>query len=158
MADSNANIYGTLDLFKAQHPKPFLIRISNLDDNQEPQDFTAELDANMTKALEDASDLMDGYIMSKHPTPVADPPDFFEHDCYVLAIMILIRRRGYEKETPDAQAVEDGKEIEKKYQRLSEGKWDFVNPDSGGETAPPVRIKSEAPEKYFSKENLDMMP
>jgi len=158
MADSNTNIYGTLELFKAQHPKPFLIRIGNLDDNQEPQDFTTEIDTNITKALEDASDLMDGYIMSKHPTPVTDPPDFFEHDCYALAIMILIRRRGYEKETSDAASVEDGEKIEKKYMGIAKGTWDFVNPDSGGETAPPVRIKSEAPPKYFTESALDKMP
>ena len=154
-ANKNTNIYGSLDLFKAAFAKRFLIRVGNFAD-EEPADFTSEINDRLTEALRDASDVMDGYLMGRYATPIDPAPDFFEKDCYCIAIGILIRRKGYESDTPDANAVKDADKCIKKYEMISQGKMDISLPDDGtGETAPPVKYKATAPEKIFNDTTLD---
>lgn len=154
-ANRNDNIYGSLDLFKDAFAKRYLIRVGNFED-EEPADFTTEINDRLTEALRDASDVMDGYLMGRYTTPVDPAPDFFEKDCYCIAIGILIRRKGYESGTPDENAVKDADKCIKKYEMISQGKIDISVPDdSTGETTPVVKYKATAPDKVFPEATLD---
>jgi len=154
VADLNQNIYGSLVRFKNKYAKSYLIRLGSREDI-EPQDFNDEIDNRLTEALKAASDQIDSLIVSKHSTPVDPAPDFFERDCYAIAIMILLEDKGYEPDTPDDKAVKTGEKRLKYYEGVAKGSWDFKQPDDQGETTTPTRTKSFAPDKVFSSSRLD---
>lgn len=153
-ANRNDNIYGTLAEFKKAYAKVYLIRIGSFAD-EDPPDFDAEIDTRLTDALKDASDRMDGFIMGRYDTPVDPAPDYFEVDCYCIAVMLLIQRKGYEPETSDAQAVKDGKECVKKYQMIAEGKIDLPTITDDGDSVPTSKIEATSPTKIFNSTTLD---
>jgi hypothetical protein len=155
VADSNQNIYGTLDRFKDQYSKSFLLRIGSRED-EEPTDFDTDIDNRLTEGLKQASDRMDGYIASVgNDTPVDPAPDYFEPDCYCIAVGILIRRKGYEPDTPDHEAVKGADKCEDKYKALAKGTWQLQPADDEGKMTPPSRLKSGSPDPVFSGTRLD---
>jgi len=149
----NTNKYATLDELKASYSKQLLIRISNFNDED---DFTNYQDDNLINALQDASDIMDGYLMEGYDTPLNPAPDYFKPDCMTIAVMKLIERKGFLADTPDAQLYEAGKDIIRmRYEKIAAGKIKISIPDSGGEASAVSNTRASAPTKVFSSETLD---
>ena len=151
---ANTNKYATLDQFKATYSKQLLIRISNFNDED---DFSNYQDDNLTNALQDASDIMDGYLMERYDTPLNPAPDFFKPDCMTIAVMKLVERKGYVAGSPDEQLYVAGKDlIRDRYLKIAEGKITIAIPDSGGDAVAVVQIQSSAPTKIFPDATLDL--
>ncbi len=150
---ANTNVYATLDQLKESYSKQLLIRISNFNDED---DFSDYQDDNLTNALQDASDIMDGYLMEGYSTPLNPAPDYFKPDCMTIAVMKLIERKGFLPDTPDAQLYEAGKDIIRmRYEKIAQGKIKISIPDSGGEATAVSNVHAEAPTKVFPKTTLD---
>jgi len=113
------------------------------------------IDKKLTAALEDAADEMDGFLVSQVATPVVKFPDYFEKDCYKIAVRILIQRKGYSTDSPDHQAVRDGKDCLNKYEKIATGKLKLSLPDDAGEAAVALRTAACTPTKQFSRSVLD---
>lgn len=143
--------YATLNELKASYAKQFLIRISNFVDENA---FDEIEDDNCQKALDDASALIDGYLMGRYATPVSPVPAYFKPDTMAISVGLLVERKGYSKDTSDEKVVETKDAILKKYFAISEGKIDLVIP-SGGATEPSSNIVTSAPDKIFTSELLD---
>jgi phage gp36-like protein len=143
--------YATYAELTASYAKQFLIRISNFVD-ENPFDSIQE--DNCQKALDDASALIDGYLMGRYATPIAPAPAYFKPDTMAIAVGLLIERKGFVPDTADASAVTNKDNILKKYFSISEGKIDLVIP-SGGATVPASNVISSAPDKVFTSELLD---
>lgn len=151
MADLNANQYVDKDGVKARYGDQMLIQITNFNDEDT---FTTINDTNLDRAIDDASDLMDGYLLSQFPTPINPAPDFFAPDCAAITVGLLIERKGFIEDTPDAACVKAKKEILKKFMDISQGKIALELPDSSGDTASELNILSTAPAKLFTADDL----
>lgn len=146
--------YATVANTKAKYSSELLIRLTNFEgvDN-----FTAITDAVLSAALDDASNLMDGYIAERYPTPLASPPTYFEVDCMTIAVMLLIQRKGYLQNTPDEALYNAGQDVLKmRYEKISQGKLSIGTGDGTGETVPATNVQATYPEKIFSQETLDL--
>lgn len=149
----NTNKYATLEQFKATYSKQFLIRISNFNDED---DFTDYQDDNLNNALQDSSDIMDGYLMERYSTPLSPAPDFFKPDCMVIAVMKLIERKGFSEGTPDEQMYLAGKDlIRDRYLKISEGKISISIPDASGDASAVSNIQATSPDRIFPSTTLD---
>jgi len=150
---ANTNKYATLDQLKATYSKNLLIRLSNFNDEDDFADYQND---NLTNALQDASDIMDGYLMERYDTPLNPAPDFFKPDCMTIAVMKLVERKGYLPDSPDEQLYQAGKDlIRDRYLKISEGKITISIPDGSGEASASVQVQSTAPTKVFTSATLD---
>jgi len=135
------------------------VLIGGIDQLWEPGDtyeiVDNRIDIKLTRALEDASDEIDGYILSQVATPMDPFPDYFEKDCYKIAVRILIQRKGYADGTPDAQAVKDGQKCLDKYFQISKGHIKLKAPDTSGKTLAATSTIASARDKVFTKNQLD---
>lgn len=146
-------MYATVANTKEKYSRELLIRLTNFEG---VDDFTAIKDTGLGHALEDASDLMDGYLSERYPTPITPAPDFFVSDCQTLAIMLLIQRKGYVAASPDEALYNAGQDVLKnRYEKFASGKMSLADLSSGSASIPKTNIQSSAPEMIFSKETLD---
>ena len=149
----NTNKYASLIQLKETYSKTLLIRISNFN---EEDDFDDYEDDNLINALQDASDIMDGYLMGRYATPISPAPDYFKPDCMVIAVSKLVERKGYNTDTPDEQLYLAGKDlIKNRYMLIAMGKIELSLPDSGGSSEPVSNVRSYAPTIHFSQDTLD---
>jgi len=152
MADLDPNEYVDLAGVKARYGTQFLIQITNFNDDDS---FTDIIDANLTRAIKDASDLMDGFLLSQVDTPVSPAPDYFAPDCAKITVGLLVERKGFRPDTPEEQCVLAKKEVLKKYMAISQGKIALSLPDSSGDTAAETTTISTAPKKLFPESVLN---
>ena len=116
----NTNKYADLVYFKETYPDTLLTRLSNFD-GVDPG--TAVIDARLTAALEDASDRIDQRIQKRYTTPLLPTfPDHFKPDTTCIAVMLLMKRKGYESDSPDENLVKDGEKCLKFFDEVAEGR------------------------------------
>ncbi len=149
---ANDNEYADVDQVKARYSKEFLKRITNFTG---VDDGTAVVDARITEATKDASDLMDGFLQGRYDVPVETPPDHFIGDCIKIAVKLLVEHKGYDEESSEKNYITAGNEVLKKYEKIAEGKISLGVPGPGGSTTVPVKIKTDAPPKVFPCAKLD---
>ena len=150
---ANTNKYATIVELKATYSKNLLIRISNFNDED---DFTDYQDDNLTNAVQDASDIMDGYLMERYSTPLSPAPDFFKPDCMVLAVMKLIERKGFIEGSPDETLYNAGKDVLRmRYEKIASGKISIAIPNVDGEASAVSNVRATTPDRVFSSATLD---
>lgn len=149
---ANSNSYATLAQVKERYSTEFLTRITNFE-GTDP--FTSIIDDRITKALLDASDLMDGLLQGRYDVPVVTPPDHFITDSIVLCVKLLVERKGYDEESSEKNYIDAGNDILKKYEKINAGKISLGVPGSGGSTTVPQKIKTYAPAQRFTENVLD---
>ncbi len=149
---ANDNEYAGKDDVIARYSSEFLIRITNFT-GVDPG--TAIIDAKITAATKDASDLMDGLLQGRYDTPVESPPDHFIPDCIKIAVKLLVERKGYDEESSEKNFITAGNEVLKKYEKIAEGKISLGIPGPGDSTTTPTKIKTSAPPKEFPCAKLD---
>lgn len=150
---ANINKYATLDQFKASYSKNLLIRLSSFNDED---DFTDYQDDNLTNALRDASDIMDGHLMERYATPLSPAPDYFKPDCMVIAVSKLVERKGFIEGSADEQLYLAGKNLIKdRYMKIAEGKITIAIPDDDGNASAVSNVRASTPKKIFSSDTLD---
>jgi phage gp36-like protein len=146
------NKYASVDDVESRYATDFLIRITNFTDEDEGTEINED---RITTALEDASDLIDGYLQGRYAIPVSPFPEFFIPDTVKLAIKLLVERKGYEPKSPDEAHVTAGNEVLKKYMAIADGSISISIPDSGGSSVPPTKVLTSSPGAIFDKETLD---
>lgn len=149
---ANDNEYASIAQVKSRYSDEFLKRITNFT-GVDPG--TAVIDARVTDAIRDASDLMDGLLQGRYDTPVGEPPDHFIADCIKIAIKLLVERKGYDEESSEKNYVTAGNEVLKKYEKIAEGKISLGIPGTGDTTTTPTKILTSAPPKQFPCATLD---
>lgn len=149
---ANTNEYADKDAVIARYSAEFLIRITNFT-GVDPG--TAIIDAKITEATKDASDLMDGLLQGRYDVPVTPFPDHFIGDCIKVAIKLLVERKGYDEESSENNYIIAGNEVLKKYEKIAEGKITLGIPGPGDTSTAPTKIKTSAPAKRFTEATLD---
>lgn len=149
----NTNQYATLAECKSRYSDQFLIRITNF---VGVDAGTSVVDDRLTDALRDASDIIDGYLMGRYSTPLSPFPDHFIPDTCCIAVRLLIERKGVEKDSSEEIAVTTGKDCEKKFRLIAEGKIDLSIPDTAGDAPPISNIIASKPKKIFTETTLDL--
>jgi phage gp36-like protein len=146
-------MYATVAGTKAKYSRELLIRLTNFEGVDA---FTAITDSVLEGALDDASDLIDGYIQERYPTPFPTPPPYFEVDTMTIAIMLLIQRKGYLKDSPDEALYNAGQDaIKMRYEKISQGKISIGSTGGTGATVPATNVLASYPDAIFSQETLD---
>jgi phage gp36-like protein len=143
---ANSNKYASIAQVSERYASDFLIRITNFTGIDAGESI---IDARIDLALQDASDAIDGYLQGRYSVPLSPAPDFITPDTIKLAIKILVERKGYDPEGPDASHVTAGNEVIKKYTAIAGGDISISIPDAEGNSNAPARIHSSAPRKLF---------
>lgn len=149
---ASGNKYATVQNVEDRYATDFLIRITNFTDEDEGEEINED---RITTALEDSSDLIDGYLQGRYSVPVSPAPQFFLSDTVKLTIKLLVERKGYEPKSPDEAHVTAGNEVLKKYMAIADGSISISIPDSGGNSVPPAKVLTSSPSAIFDKETLD---
>jgi phage gp36-like protein len=150
---ANPNTYADLARLKAYYSKIFLVKVSNFEPDDDYSDYK---DDRLSEALRDASDRIDGFLAARYSTPILPAPEWFPAACMVIAIAILIERKGYQKDTPEEKVVEAADKYLKQFADIARGLIDIAIPGSeGGGTTPPAQVVATYPDKIFPETLLD---
>lgn len=147
-----AHSYATTAQVTSRYASEFLKRITNF---TVQDDETAIIESRIVQANEDASAAIDGYLQSRYPVPLSPAPDYLMADTVKVAVKLLVERKGFDPEGPDAAHVKAGDEVLKKYMSVAKGDISITLPGSGGETPGPTRVLSSSSAKMFTETKLD---